>query len=111
MIRYEFSAEASRIVRSEIRELLAWSRRADTISFGGGLPDPSLFPVEDLERICAEVLGRKGYLALQYAPPASGFRPSAQPWNPSRAIWGSTETRPSRARSASSPPPSRPWTS
>ncbi len=68
MIRYEFSAEASRIVRSEIRELLAWSRRADTISFGGGLPDPSLFPVEDLERICAEVLGRKGYLALQYGP-------------------------------------------
>lgn len=68
MTRYDFSDEASRIVRSEIREILAWSRRADTISFGGGLPDPSLFPVADLERISAQVLRKKGYLALQYGP-------------------------------------------
>jgi len=68
MIEYKFSDEATRIVRSEIREILAWSRRADTISFGGGLPDPSLFPVEDLERICGQVLRKKGYLALQYGP-------------------------------------------
>ena len=68
MVEYAFSDEASRIVRSEIREILALTRKTDTISFGGGLPDPSLFPIADLERICAQVLQRKGYLALQYGP-------------------------------------------
>ena len=68
MASYEFSETAGRIVRSEIREMLKWSRRPDTVSFGGGLPDPSLFPVEELEAISARVLGKKGYLALQYGP-------------------------------------------
>lgn len=68
MAKYELSATAGRIVRSEIRELLKWSRRADTVSFGGGLPDPALFPIGELKAIEAEVLDKKGYLALQYGP-------------------------------------------
>ncbi len=68
MASYEFSETAGRIVRSEIREMLKWSRRADTVSFGGGLPDPSLFPIADLEQIQLAVLERKGYLALNYGP-------------------------------------------
>ena len=68
MAQYEFSETAGRIVRSEIREMLKWSRRADTVSFGGGLPDPTLFPLADLEDIEASILRRKGYLALQYGP-------------------------------------------
>jgi 2-aminoadipate transaminase len=68
MLSYDFSEVAGRIVRSEIREMLKWSRRADTISFGGGLPDPSLFPIAELEEIQKCVLERKGYLALQYGP-------------------------------------------
>jgi len=68
MAQYEFSETAGRIVRSEIREMLKWARRQDTVSFGGGLPDPSLFPVAELEDIQASVLRRKGYLALQYGP-------------------------------------------
>jgi 2-aminoadipate transaminase len=65
---YEYSEMAGRIVRSEIREMLKWSRRADTVSFGGGLPDPSLFPVAALEDIQASILRKKGYLALNYGP-------------------------------------------
>jgi 2-aminoadipate transaminase len=68
MANYEFSQEAGRVVRSEIREMLKWSRRADTVSFGGGLPDPALFPIADLEEIQTFVLEKKGYLALQYGP-------------------------------------------
>ncbi|MDQ1352371.1 MAG: 2-aminoadipate transaminase [Acidobacteriota bacterium] len=65
---YTFSNVSNRIVRSEIREILKWTRKPGVISFGGGLPDASLFPLEDITRITAEVLEKKGYLALQYGP-------------------------------------------
>jgi len=67
-MEYIFSDESYRIYRSEIRELLKWSRKPGVISFGGGLPDPSLFPVQDIIDITKEVLEEKGYLALQYGP-------------------------------------------
>ena len=67
-MRYLFSDVSNRIVRSEIRELLKYSRRPGIISFGGGLPDASLFPLEDIAEITREVLIKKGYLALQYGP-------------------------------------------
>ncbi|MEZ0248623.1 MAG: PLP-dependent aminotransferase family protein [Thermoproteus sp.] len=50
---------------SEIRELLKWAT-ADVISFGGGMPDPSTFPLEDIARISAYVLETYGNKALQY---------------------------------------------
>lgn len=65
---YSFSSISNRIVRSEIRELLKWSRKPGIISFGGGLPDASLFPLEDITEITAKVLKDKGFLALQYGP-------------------------------------------
>jgi 2-aminoadipate transaminase len=65
---YTFSKISNRIVRSEIREILKWTRKPGVISFGGGLPDASLFPVEDLIEITGKVLTEKGYLALQYGP-------------------------------------------
>jgi len=63
-----FSEVSKRIYRSEIRELLKWSRKEGVISFGGGLPDPSLFPIQDIIDITRDVLEKKGYLALQYGP-------------------------------------------
>lgn len=65
---YMFSKTSNRIVRSEIREILKWTRKPGVISFGGGLPDTSLFPLQDIARITGEVLEKKGYLALQYGP-------------------------------------------
>jgi 2-aminoadipate transaminase len=62
------SAAAGRTTRSEIRELLKWTRMPEVISFAGGLPDPSLFPVEELGFIAEEVLRKRGYHALQYGP-------------------------------------------
>ena len=63
-----FSDVSNRIVRSEIREILKWTRKPGVISFGGGLPDPDLFPLKDITDITKNVLEQKGYLALQYGP-------------------------------------------
>lgn len=38
------------------------------ISLGGGLPDPTLFPIQDIIELTKKVLTKKGYLALQYGP-------------------------------------------
>jgi 2-aminoadipate transaminase len=65
---YDFSKVSNRIFRSEIREILKWTRKPGVISFGGGLPDAALFPVQDIIDITRDVLEKKGYLALQYGP-------------------------------------------
>lgn len=67
-MEYNFSSESKRIKRSEIREILKWSRKPGVISFGGGLPDSCLFPIDSIIDITREVLEDKGYLALQYGP-------------------------------------------
>jgi 2-aminoadipate transaminase len=67
-VPYEFSKVSNRIFRSEIREILKWTRKPGVISFGGGLPEASLFPIQDIIDITREVLEKKGYLALQYGP-------------------------------------------
>jgi 2-aminoadipate transaminase len=67
-MNYNFSKVSDRIFRSEIREILKWTRKPGVISFGGGLPDASLFPIQDIIDITRDVLQKKGYLALQYGP-------------------------------------------
>jgi 2-aminoadipate transaminase len=54
--------------RSLIRELLKLTRAKNIISFAGGLPDPSTFPVDELKAITLAVLDREPQLALQYGP-------------------------------------------
>lgn len=61
-----YSKNALNLKRSEIRELLKFTRQPDIISFAGGLPGPETFPVKELEEISCQVLRGKGALALQY---------------------------------------------
>src|SRR3990172_1115600 len=63
-----YSASARVMSRSLIRELLKLTRRGGIISFAGGLPDPSTFPVAELKAITTQVLEREPHLALQYGP-------------------------------------------
>lgn len=63
-----YSLCSKRTKGSEIREVLKYTRLPGVISFAGGLPDPSLFPLNDISRITAEILKDKGFLALQYGP-------------------------------------------
>ncbi|MGD0755854.1 MAG: hypothetical protein ABR927_12420 [Bacteroidales bacterium] len=64
----EYSCCSSRTKSSEIRELLKYTRIEEVISFAGGLPDPMLFPVDDIKRLSTKVLHEKGMWALQYGP-------------------------------------------
>jgi len=68
MDKYYFSTMASRMRRSEIRELLKLTRQPGTISFGGGLPDPNIFPRKAVEEAAVRAIREQGNLALQYSP-------------------------------------------
>ncbi|MEW6014913.1 MAG: PLP-dependent aminotransferase family protein [Candidatus Zixiibacteriota bacterium] len=68
MADIQFSTMAKSLYRSEIRELLKLTRQPDTISFGGGLPDPAIFPYQAVEEASLKVIREKGRLALQYSP-------------------------------------------
>ncbi|MCU0606973.1 MAG: PLP-dependent aminotransferase family protein [Candidatus Edwardsbacteria bacterium] len=61
-----YSKNALAMKRSEIRELLKFTRKPEIISFAGGLPAPATFPVKELEEIAVQVLREKGAMALQY---------------------------------------------
>ncbi|MFP4081981.1 MAG: PLP-dependent aminotransferase family protein [Candidatus Aminicenantes bacterium] len=54
--------------RSEIRELLKFTRLPGVISFAGGLPYPGLFPTQEMKDVVTTVLEREGGSALQYGP-------------------------------------------
>jgi 2-aminoadipate transaminase len=77
-----YSKNALNMKRSEIRELLKFTRQPDIISFGGGLPGPETFPVKDLEDISCQVLRERGALALQYGPTEgeTSFRAEIAKW-------------------------------
>lgn len=61
-----YSERASKMRKSEIRELLKVTQDPEIISFAGGLPNPKSFPLEDLEEVTKSVLRRHGEAALQY---------------------------------------------
>ena len=63
-----YSERAHRMKASDIREILAVTQRSNVISFAGGLPDTSTFPVQELRAITLAVLEREPQLALQYGP-------------------------------------------
>lgn len=61
-----YSKNALNMKRSEIRELLKYTRKPEMISFAGGLPAPQTFPIKEIEEISCQILREKGNLALQY---------------------------------------------
>jgi 2-aminoadipate transaminase len=60
------AARMSRVRPNAIRELLRLGDDPAIISFGGGYPDPALFPVEELAAVYAELLTAQHASALQY---------------------------------------------
>ena len=71
-----YATRATRIAASEIRELLKLLDRAELISFAGGIPDPTLFPRQEIAAAYARILGDpiRGGAALQYSV-SEGYRP------------------------------------
>lgn len=60
--------------KSVIRELLKLTQKDEIISFAGGLPDPNLFPINDIAVCTAAVLSEKGSKALQYGTTEGDIR-------------------------------------
>jgi DNA-binding transcriptional MocR family regulator len=71
-----YARRASRMAASEIRELLKVMDQPGIVSFAGGIPDPSLFPVEEAKAAYAAVLGGAAN-GLQYSV-SEGYLPLRQ---------------------------------
>lgn len=65
-MNYKFANRIERVMPSAIRELLRLGGDPAIISFGGGYPDPEIFPIEKLRKVYDQVLQEDGKLALQY---------------------------------------------
>lgn len=61
------SRRTQRMQRSAIREILKVTGNPEIISFAGGLPNPSTFPVAEVAESAAKVLREAGTSALQYS--------------------------------------------
>lgn len=74
---YRFARRMSRMVVSEVREILKVTEQPEIISFAGGLPAPELFPVAAIAKAHAEVFAEEGPQAMQYST-TEGVRPLRQ---------------------------------
>ena len=72
-----FSKRILNTPRSFIREMLTVTQNSDIISFAGGLPEPSLFPVEEIALAAKTALSEEGSRALQYST-TEGYTPLRQ---------------------------------
>ena len=68
-----FAQRTQRMGSSAIRELLKLTEQPDIISFGGGMPAPDVFPIEEFSEACQRVLKDSGPQALQYGPTEGYF--------------------------------------
>ncbi len=73
-MEYRYAERMKNLRASEVRELLKVTENKDIISFGGGLPAPELFPIEEIKKVSAIVLEESGTKALQYAT-TEGYAP------------------------------------
>jgi len=71
------SKSCKNIPSSFIREILAVCEQPDIISFAGGLPNPSYFPVKQMKEAFMEIMNTEGCSTLQYAG-SQGYYPLRQ---------------------------------
>ncbi|MBP1702750.1 MAG: aminotransferase [Chloroflexi bacterium] len=71
---HRFAQRTQRMSSSAIRELLKLTEQPDIISFGGGMPAPEVFPIEEFTAACEKVMKDRGAQALQYSA-TDGYRP------------------------------------
>lgn len=63
-----YAQRMSKVRPSAIGELLALGADPSIISFGGGYPDATLFPVDQLDAVFHDVIRAPDRAAMQYAP-------------------------------------------
>ena len=71
-----YASRVSRIRSSDVREQARLMGQADVISFGGGIPDPAVFPYEEAAEAAHRILidPATARIALQYSE-SGGYRP------------------------------------
>src|ERR1700761_659835 len=62
----QFASRVQKVQSSAIRDLLRHGNDPSVISFGGGFPDPTLFPAEQLRAVYDTLLSKHASRALQY---------------------------------------------
>lgn len=67
-MNYNFSETTKRSKPSDIRNLLKLAQTEGMISFAGGNPDASLFPLDAVAQAAAHLIQKEGIAALQYGP-------------------------------------------
>ena len=72
--RITLSRRAQGLTSSAIREILKVTERPEVISFAGGLPSPTTFPIERIRSACTKVLDEAPQASLQYGP-TEGYKP------------------------------------
>ena len=82
---WTLAKRAHKMNPSVIREILKVTEKPGIISFAGGLPSPSTFPVQAFADACATVLRTDGRAALQYAA-SEGYRPLCE-WVARQLPW------------------------
>ncbi len=71
---YSFASRMKTTPKSFIREILKVTQDPGIISFAGGLPNPDLFPTEEIARVARDVIAEEGREALQYTT-TEGYLP------------------------------------
>jgi 2-aminoadipate transaminase len=68
MLNYDdlFTERSKNVKSSVIRDLLSLASRPGIISFGGGMPDPDLFPVKEFKECMDTALLERAAISLQY---------------------------------------------
>src|ERR1700692_3975171 len=65
-IQLRFASRVQKVQSSAIRDLLRYGTDPSIISFGGGYPDPSLFPSKELQAVYNQLFAEHSSQALQY---------------------------------------------
>ena len=73
-MEHQFASRMGTLKESFIREILKVTEQPNVISFAGGLPNPDVFPVQEMAEASNKVLLSDGASALQYSTTA-GYRP------------------------------------
>jgi 2-aminoadipate transaminase len=88
------SKRAQGLTSSAIREILKVTERPEVISFAGGLPSPTTFPIERIRWACTKVLDEAPQASLQYGP-TEGYKPLRE-WVAARLSRNGASIRPSQ---------------
>ncbi|MBI4232635.1 PLP-dependent aminotransferase family protein [Candidatus Peregrinibacteria bacterium] len=65
---YLLSKNSEGIIPGVMTNVLKWTVSSDIISFAGGMPDPKLFPLDEVTLAAQKVAKEDGHIVLQYAP-------------------------------------------